>query len=116
MFLSNIDSVLGTSFSSFPVYLAFTVFINLVTSFLQFKNAGGRTKGGHDDTANNGVDDDMVLSEEVNGSAEGTTGYSGEEFQSEEQDNDNNDGDDEDEVDHPGEASIGKKLWTFLTT
>ncbi|KAH6774664.1 hypothetical protein C2S51_013068 [Perilla frutescens var. frutescens] len=72
-----------------------------------FKYAGG-TNGGRANTA---------LSEEVNGTV-GKREYSGEEFRSEsrgEDDNDNNDGDD-DEVDHPGQASIGKKLWTFLTT
>ncbi|KAI3452126.1 hypothetical protein Pfo_008791 [Paulownia fortunei] len=82
-----------------------------------FKNAGG-THGGHVDTGNTSVED-MVLSEEVNGTAEGAREYSGEEFKSEsrgeEDDDDNNDGDG-DEVDHPGEVSIGKKLWTFLTT
>ncbi|KAL0343563.1 UNVERIFIED_CONTAM: protein CROWDED NUCLEI 1 [Sesamum angustifolium] len=67
------------------------------------------------DTANTSVDD--VVGSEVNGMAEGTRGYSHEEFKSESHggEDDNNDGDD-DEVDHPSEVSIGKKLWTFLTT
>ncbi|KAL0450231.1 UNVERIFIED_CONTAM: protein CROWDED NUCLEI 1 [Sesamum latifolium] len=60
---------------------------------------------------------EMVMSLEVNGMAEGARDYSHEEFKSESHggEDDNNDGDD-DEVDHPGEVSIGKKLWTFLTT
>ncbi|KAL0332273.1 UNVERIFIED_CONTAM: protein CROWDED NUCLEI 1 [Sesamum calycinum] len=79
-----------------------------------FKIAGD-THGGRVDTANTSVDD--VVGSEVNGMAEGTRDYSHEEFKSESHggEDDNNDGDD-DEVDHPGEVSIGKKLWTFLTT
>ncbi|KAL7141240.1 hypothetical protein ABFS83_08G039900 [Erythranthe nasuta] len=59
--------------------------------------------------------DDMVLSEEVNGTAEEGMEYSGEEFktESEGEEGDNNE---EDEVEHPGQASIGKKFWNFLTT
>ncbi|KAK6129098.1 hypothetical protein DH2020_037171 [Rehmannia glutinosa] len=76
-----------------------------------FKNAG------HVDTANNYMEV-MGLSEEVNETAEGAMEYS-EDFKTESNgegdDDDNNDGDD-DEVAHPGEVSIGKKLWTFLTT
>lgn len=58
------------------------------------------------------------MSEEVSGTA-GAKDYSDEDLQTksrEEDDDDDNDDGDDDEVDHPGEASIGKKLWTFLTT
>lgn len=56
--------------------------------------------------------EDLAMSEEVNG----TGGeYSGEEFRSESREEADNEGDDN-EVNHPGEVSIGKKLWTFLTT
>ncbi|KAL2531958.1 Protein CROWDED NUCLEI 1 [Abeliophyllum distichum] len=67
-------------------------------------------------TANTSLDD-MVMSEEVNGT-EGARDYSDEELRTEtrEEDDDDNDDGDDDEVDHPGEASISKKLWTFLTT
>ncbi|XP_011099290.1 protein CROWDED NUCLEI 1 isoform X1 [Sesamum indicum] len=79
-----------------------------------FKIAGD-AHGGRVDTTNTSVDD--VVGSEVNGMAEGARDYSHEEFKSESLggEDDNNDGDD-DEVDHPGEVSIGKKLWTFLTT
>ncbi|KAL8471925.1 hypothetical protein ACS0TY_029237 [Phlomoides rotata] len=58
--------------------------------------------------------DELALSEEVNGERE----ESGEEFISESRgtEDDNKNNDDDEEVVHPGEASIGKKLWTFLTT
>ncbi|CAA0828351.1 Protein CROWDED NUCLEI 1 [Striga hermonthica] len=65
--------------------------------------------------------EDMGKSEEVNGSAEcAMEEYSGEDYKTasrEEDDDDDDDNDgDGDEVDHPGEVSVGKKLWTFLTT
>ncbi|CAA2954511.1 Hypothetical predicted protein [Olea europaea subsp. europaea] len=81
---------------------------------IRFKNAGGHHLKY---TANTSLDD-MVMSEEVSGTA-GAKDYSDEDLQTksrEEDDDDDNDDGDDDEVDHPGEASIGKKLWTFLTT
>ncbi|KAL6526250.1 hypothetical protein OROMI_029890 [Orobanche minor] len=70
-----------------------------------FKNAG------RVDTSNTYVEEEeeeVDLSEEVN--------RTGEDLKTESRgEDDNNDGD-EDEVDHPGQVSIGKKLWTFLTT
>lgn len=77
----------------------------------QFKNAGG-ANGGSAGRARTFVDD-TAQSEEVNETAGERD--SGEEFRSESREVDDNDGDG-DEVDHPGQASIGKKLWTFLTT
>uniref|UniRef100_A0A2P2MH28 Putative nuclear matrix constituent protein 1-like protein n=1 Tax=Rhizophora mucronata TaxID=61149 RepID=A0A2P2MH28_RHIMU len=60
--------------------------------------------------------ENAALSEEVNGS----TGYGiAEENTSESQrhnDNEDEGTDDEDESKHPGEVSMGKKLWTFFTT
>lgn len=76
-----------------------------------FKDAGG--KGGRTDRSHAFVDN-IALSEEVNGTA-GEREYSGEDFRSESRKEDDDDGDDE-EVNHPGEASVGRKLWTFLTT
>ncbi|CAI9780721.1 unnamed protein product [Fraxinus pennsylvanica] len=82
---------------------------------IRFKNAAG---GNHVKYTANMSLDDMVMSEEVNGTA-GARDYSDEDLQTEsreENDDDDNDDGDDDEVNHPGEASIGKKLWTFLTT
>lgn len=58
---------------------------------------------------NNNLVGDMNFSEEVNGTPERAREYSNVENSSDAQEED-------DEVDHPGEVSIGKKLWTFLTT
>ncbi|KAL3624136.1 hypothetical protein CASFOL_032952 [Castilleja foliolosa] len=63
----------------------------------------------HADTANTGAEG-VGLSEEVNGTADEAMEYS---FRTESQEDDD---EDDDEVDHPGEVSVGKKLWTFLTT
>nr|ADN34280.1 nuclear matrix constituent-like protein 1 [Cucumis melo subsp. melo] len=64
---------------------------------------------------------DMVSqSEEVNGSPENAGKYEDQgEYRSEsceEVGNEDDDDDDEEESAHPGEVSIGKKLWTFFTT
>lgn len=59
---------------------------------------------------------DMVsLSEEVNGSPE-IAGKYGDRGKYKSESCDEDDDDDEEESEHPGEASIGKKLWTFFTT
>lgn len=62
---------------------------------------------------------DTALSEEVSGIPEGNNEYvDGDESESHGEDAshaENVDEDDE-ELAHPGEVSIGKKLWTFFTT
>ncbi|XP_073057863.1 nuclear matrix constituent protein 1-like isoform X2 [Primulina eburnea] len=87
-----------------------------VDSSERFMKAGG-THSDHDDLANTS-EADMIFSEEANGSA-GAMDHNIQELNStsyeEEDDNDSDDGDDN-EVVQPGEVSIGKKLWTFLTT
>ncbi|XP_038691296.1 protein CROWDED NUCLEI 1-like isoform X2 [Tripterygium wilfordii] len=62
--------------------------------------------------------ENMALSEEVNGTPERAGKFGGDEYRTDEdEDADNNDDDDDGgESQHVGEASIGKKLWTFLTT
>ena len=73
---------------------------------------------GNADTSSKPVDN-MVLSEEVNGTPKEGTGEDGNSecrtvFNGEDGEDDS-DGDDE-ESEHPGEVSVGKKLWKFITT
>ncbi|XP_004234687.1 nuclear matrix constituent protein 1-like isoform X1 [Solanum lycopersicum] len=83
------------------------------------------------DIANELVDD-TGLSEEINGTPEGPSAYNvydeehegdtivQEEDGERDEDADENDeldeGNEEEEVPHPGEVSIGKKIWSFITT
>lgn len=75
--------------------------------------------------------DDLGLSEEVNGTSEGPSAYSvydeehrrdpivredGEQDDDEDARDEDNEVNEGEEVRHPGEVSIGKKLWTFITT
>ncbi|KAF6160031.1 hypothetical protein GIB67_033115 [Kingdonia uniflora] len=64
--------------------------------------------------------DNMELSEEVNGTTEGVGEYGNDEDEYESEVGEHgaeDDVDDEDDKEeHPGEASVGKRLWTFFTT
>lgn len=66
------------------------------------------------------MDENAALSEEINGTPEGAGEYGiADENRSETprgENEDEDEDDDEEESLHPGEVSIGKKLWTFLTT
>ncbi|KAI4346808.1 hypothetical protein L6164_007675 [Bauhinia variegata] len=73
---------------------------------------------GYGDTTKN-LANNMALSEEVNGKPDSPEEEHDAEYRSESHDEDAGDVDDEDgdeEYEHPGEASMGKKLWKFLTT
>ncbi|GFY84823.1 little nuclei1 [Actinidia rufa] len=87
------------------------------TPFLQFETAAG-AEDGNADTSSKPVDN-IVLSEEVNGVLEDGTREDGNSecrsVSNGEDDEDDSDGDDE-ESEHPGEVSVGKKLWKFITT
>ncbi|CAK9143859.1 unnamed protein product [Ilex paraguariensis] len=69
------------------------------------------------------AENDIAMSEEVNGTP-GARHYINKDQRSEssgedgagDEDNGVDDNDDEGEAEHPGEVSIGKKFWTFLTT
>ncbi|XP_057524349.1 protein CROWDED NUCLEI 1 [Amaranthus tricolor] len=59
----------------------------------------------------------IVQSEEVNGTPDGHDEHGDVDFDIAGEDGDEDEDEDNDEeVEHPGEASIGKKLWKFLTT
>nr|KJB10429.1 hypothetical protein B456_001G200600 [Gossypium raimondii] len=70
------------------------------------------------------LDPHTALSEEVSGTPKGVGEYGdGNDYKSESRSEglkgdgeDDGDEDEEDEVEHPGEVSIGKKLWNFFTT
>lgn len=75
----------------------------------QFNDAVG-TQYGDDDPINH-VISDLGVSEEVNKTPERAREVSNIENRSDSQEED-----DDDDVEHPGEVSMGRKLWTFLTT
>ncbi|BFG26368.1 hypothetical protein CerSpe_126420 [Prunus speciosa] len=77
----------------------------------------GDTQHGDADAIKN-LEENTAVSEEVNGSTEGGQEFvDGDEYRSESQNGTPIEEDDDDEEsEHPGEASIGKKLWTFFTT
>ncbi|KAI3799065.1 hypothetical protein L1987_34355 [Smallanthus sonchifolius] len=77
---------------------------------------------GENEVANE-LPEDMALSEEVNGTPQqvrdnhndeqefGTPGA-----QNQEEEEDDDDDSEDEEIEHPGEVSIGRKLWTFIST
>ncbi|KAB2057470.1 hypothetical protein ES319_A11G171300v1 [Gossypium barbadense] len=91
--------------------------------FLQQGETGPDTKDGNAG-ATKTFDANMALSEVVNGTPQGVGEYGdGNDYQSEshseghkDEDEDENDEEEENNMEHPGEVSIGKKLWSFLTT
>lgn len=68
------------------------------------------------------LDVNTALSEEVNGTPEEVGEYGdGNDYKSESpcvglKDEGEDEDDEEDDLEHPGEVSVGKKLWNFLTT
>lgn len=71
------------------------------------------TQDGDDDPMNQ-VTSDLGVSEEVYKTPERRRDVSKMENRGDSQEED--DDDDDDDVEHPGEVSMGRKLWTFLTT
>ncbi|KAK4284273.1 hypothetical protein QN277_001128 [Acacia crassicarpa] len=67
----------------------------------------------YDETARNAANH-SALSEEVNGTPDDARDH--DEYRSEESHGEGADNVEDVDIGHPGEASIGKKLWTFLTT
>ena len=102
----------------------FSVVIFFVFPFMYHLqcSAVAETEGNYADATKN-MADNTALSEEVNGTPERAGEYTdGDEYRSESHADDASHVEDEDEDEddeesqHPGEASIGKKLWTFFTT
>lgn len=70
-----------------------------------------------DDESPKELVDNAALSEEVNGTQDVAVEYGGMDgYRSETPVDDSDEDDDDDECEHPGEVSVGKKLWTFFTT
>ena len=74
------------------------------------------------DGENDKYSDDMVMSEEVNGTPQQDRERHSDDHEIEitpaaaaQEEEDDDDSEDE-EVEHPGEVSIGRKLWTFIST
>lgn len=72
----------------------------------------------------NKCSDDMAMSEEVNGTPQQDRERHSDNHEIEEttpaaaaqEEEDDDDSEDEEEAEHPGEVSIGRKLWTFIST
>lgn len=80
---------------------------------------------GENEVAGNNCSDDVgvALSEEVNGTPQqhrqhqtGTPPAAVQDQHDNDNDDDDESEDEEEEVEHPGEVSIGRKLWTFIST
>ncbi|KAL6994058.1 hypothetical protein U1Q18_012164 [Sarracenia purpurea var. burkii] len=81
----------------------------------QFEATPAGAQDGNADTSSKLVDNnnDVAPSEELNGTPEGTNDCRSESNVDNEDDEEE---EEEEESEHPGEVSVGKKLWTFLTT
>lgn len=87
--------------------------VHVIVCFKSQKNV--EIQDGYGDMTRN-IANNMALSEEVNGTADDVEEHDTE-YRSESHGEDAGGVDDEDEdSQHPGEASIGKKLWNFFTT
>ncbi|GJW28016.1 protein crowded nuclei 1 [Tanacetum coccineum] len=83
---------------------------------------GHNNADGENEVANKSLED-MALSEEVNGTPQQNREHHNDDQEigtpAAAQDDDDDadaDSEDEEEVEHPGEVSIGRKLWTFIST
>lgn len=85
-------------------------FTSCCTSLWQYENVLDNQDGKIRRLAEN-----AALSEEVNGTADGGQEY-GNAYEYKSESPREGEDEDEEESEHPGEVSIGKKLWTFLTT
>ncbi|XP_071735123.1 nuclear matrix constituent protein 1-like [Rutidosis leptorrhynchoides] len=69
--------------------------------------------GDEENEVGNKCEDEIVMSEEVNGTPQQDREYHDD---GEDDDDDDDDFEDEEVEHHPGEVSIGRKLWTFIST
>ncbi|TYG45576.1 hypothetical protein ES288_D11G185900v1 [Gossypium darwinii] len=116
------DAVDQVNYSPMPASETGDASENSGAHFLQQGETGPDTKDGNAG-ATKTFDANMALSEEVNGTPQVVGEYGdGNDYQSEshseghkDEDEDETEGE-ENNLEHPGEVSIGKKLWSFLTT
>lgn len=94
------------------------MFYSDIYIFWQIKDAADK-QDSNAETANNMVDT-AGFSEEVNETSEVPKDYEeGDQGYRTDEDHgmgDNDEVDEDEEAEHPGEVSIGKKIWTFITT
>ncbi|XP_047321458.1 nuclear matrix constituent protein 1-like isoform X2 [Impatiens glandulifera] len=83
------------------------------TQHLQVEEGGADHLEGNADTTSKLAEEEEVLSDEIEGTPKGKNAKREDE---EEEDEEEDGEEDEEEAQHPGEVSVGKKLWTFLTT